>query len=309
MNECNRNYSQYQHVEIKQKLEKPGTFTLDDKPTKKRLRLNSVNNDNVYSNGTARLEFGRFEKKRKQTHMSLFDSSRSVSMDVDVNTRSCSIYDDADMTSSLKESYKIIDRDCWMTIFYWLCYDYDMDAPTTNVSDFLSLSLVSTYFKDFAKIFYWKLLESNKTCSYPFHKDLNSLVMFRPIRTRSYQRKKPRCNGKCDMEEYSNNNLIDTNVHGSMIWDTTFSRTPHYYCNQCRNVIQCAHCVYKKDYLFTTSKDLETIKTQGNKSTQNRFKKHPKDIYLFCFICKTNNVVKRYLPHYVNNKFVGIYRR
>jgi hypothetical protein len=211
--------------------------------------------------------------------------------------------------------YQKLPKDCWLMIFRWMDDEnekkescggggggggggdnYGDEEFVPNLSVLCSISTVSRYFQDFPKIFYWKWIESKKRCLYPFHKPQSfaeKLLCENDSRRTLIVFQKKNKNKRETLEENETNR-----------WDFIFSKTPHYFCLNCRNVLQCAHCVNKKDYAFTTLKDLEYMEKKGNLIGKNRFKKHPKNVYLFCYVCKTENVAKRYLPFVVQNKFV-----
>ena len=256
--------------------------------------------------------------------------------------------------------YEKLDKDCWSLVFDMMVTNtaVDTDTDTDNADDdyreedyasldkdsrfqaLTNLSLVSTFFKDFVKIFYWDELANRNGCLYMFHKlsvpmgafssqnkNGRNLKIFRvPLNVRKQQRaellpssvtesaftgiSKRRLNKKLVLQkkadESQNHRLVDLEKgRKTMDFDPIFTKTPHYFCKKCKNVVQCAHCVHKKDYLFTTTKDLNHITKYGNTTKNNRFKKHPNRTYMACFYCKSEaTVVKRYLNSTVDNKFV-----
>lgn len=232
------------------------------------------------------------------------------------------------------QGYEKIDKDCWTLILDAVVvtceslpldtFDRDSRFPVLS-----NLSLVSKFFMNFTKIFYWDELVNQKPCLYLWHKLsvpvgsfsqsnkngrlLKVFKIDKTINNREYDNL-----GNYHFIQFNSETTVTTaipgpiirNVHqtisssSSMTFDITFTKAPHYFCNTCRNVVQCAHCVHKKDYPFTTSKDLEYINRHGNTTKDRRYKKHPNKIHMICPQCESNNVVKRYLSSKVLNKFV-----
>lgn len=209
-----------------------------------------------------------------------------------------------------QNSHVVYIADVWQYLFK----EYDL-----SLQDAVNLSLTCKRFSKMAVEVYWKMVNNTQKCLYPFHKNNNESG-------NQISHNNNMCLFRSD--EY---NLKDKSSKMKDIYYTTLSNVMknyhHYYCVNCKCIIQCPTCVRNKDYFFHTLTDATRLKNQitnkkqiiitttttkngksqntnnGGKTKQNltSYKKHGHSVNVMCLNCSNNGVVKRFLKHNKKN--------